>query len=475
MKKRPVQIQSEFFENVWEKRNIDAVFDYFDGKAGGLGVEEPLDPVGYIDFYHALTSVVKDVEFEILDWAEHGERLFLDFVMKARARRKDKAVFWYCSAWGHYNDGKIAGGENYLDFFDLFRQLELVPQEAVELGLAGEEILQLGKAGDALGKEFRRLFWPNFEPLGGEQRLLLPTTAVRTELPSAEQLEVLFHSATFGMVTTDQDDRVIELNERFAKLLLSEGEQLLGQDFSSLIVGQGKEAEAWARASVLSGEKPSYRILLHLRGAQSTVRVWVSAVLFARKGKAPLLLRSVQRDRLIDDLVSMQEEERKFLLTEIREDVLKPILDLWKLLTPGDHFGSEVREHCLEITSRLAKELREKVKSLRNPVLQGIPLSRAWPERTLDSSLDRGNETSALLVYCIVNECTSHLGSSISDLKLTSESGFLRGSLSISCSSSAERLALLKELCHLVGGRFQLVEDADKRSWVSFEIPEIVD
>ena len=205
--KRPIQIQSEFFERVWTNSDVDAVFEYFDGEAGGLGTGEPMDPVGYIDFYHALSSVVKDVKFELPFWIERDNKIYFEFLMKARARRKDKAIFWRGSAHGFYRNGKIAGGENFLDFVDLFSQLELVPEETVELGLAGEEILQIEQADDTLGREFRRLFWPRYRAGGSSLDTL------GSALPSNQELEVLFGSATFGMVTTDDTDRVLDSNK----------------------------------------------------------------------------------------------------------------------------------------------------------------------------------------------------------------------------------------------------------------------
>ena len=465
MKKRPLQIQSEFFEKVWTNADLDAVFEYFDGQAGGLGASEPLDPVGYIDFYHALSSVVKDPRFEFTRWIERDDRLYLEFVMKARARQRDKAIFWHGSAIGHYSQGKIAGGENFLDFVDLFRQLELVPEQALELGLAGEEILQLQAAGESLGPEFRRLFWPGYLPaLTRDDHI--PSSIRDSHLPSSEQLEVLFNSATFGMVIADQNDWIVDMNPQFESLI-----DRTQKTFSDLVTGKGKEAERRAREALVNGEIPSYRILLNLQGKAGLERVWVSAVLIKRPERPVLILRSVERDELIDDLVGMHEDDRRLLTEELTREVLEPVLELWSKFSSRAVNDPSVRVRCLEMASRLADQLRDKIRNLRNPILEGVPLSEAWPELQLDPALDLVDETVALLAYRLVGECTSYYDAELSELDLTVDEDWIRGSIPIAIVDGQERLNLLRNLCDLVGGRVSIVRDGEERSVMRFWLP----
>ncbi|MGE0487606.1 MAG: PAS domain-containing protein [Vulcanimicrobiota bacterium] len=454
MKKDPIQLQAAFFEEVYEKRNVDAVFRYFEGTADGLGVAEPLDPVAYLDFYNALTSVVKDIRFDILDFQQQDGRLFVDFVMKARSRLKDGAVFWRCAGWAHYREGKMSQARNFLDFVDLFRQVGLVPEQAVELGLAGHEILTTSELDQATPPEVRRLFWPNFR-----------AGVAQGYLPSEEEFEVLLQSATGGVVVSDGDQTILEVNQALANLLATDPTQLSGHRFSSLVAGKGREAEARAAAAVLSGQQSSYRLQLQLQAGQSPrVKAWVSALRGQRDGR-PVLLRSVQASDLLDHLAALQETERQLLLTELHSDIIEPVLDLWRKLRPQAAVDPRLRQHCLELVGRLAGELRAKVAALRNPILEGVPLSQAWPEQPLDPALDQVAPTCALIAYRLVDDCLTHLDASL-PFELGLEAGRLHGRLRLGPNPPAERLQAMTDRCALVGGTLSLEETA-----LSFELP----
>lgn len=458
MKKEPIEIQAAFFEKVWAERNIDAVFDYFDGLAGGLGAAEALDPVGYIEFYNALNSVLSSAKWDILNWHQGPEgKLHLDILLKARARRHDRAVFWRGAGWARYHEGKIVEATNYLDFMDLFRQLGLMPEEAVEAGLAGEEILRIEQVEEVLGTELRRLFWPNFQPLRPDLRLLAPATLRQPSLPTPSELEILFQCANFGMVTTTPTGRILKVNQTFADLVGRNHSLLVGASFQDLLRGKGSVAESKASQAVVAGQRTSYRILLELASLPKPKEVWVSAVSF-RQGEKPVLLRSVQQPDLFDDLVVLQEQERERLLRGIDSEVLQPIVELWEWLrqTP---FPPDGKDACLELTQELAKDLRKKMKEMQNPILTGATLTDCWPELTLDSSLAEVTQTVALITYRLVQDCQAELGAAVEDLELTVQDGYLSGYLPLETQPDMTELQTSAARCRLVGGFFGWMEE----------------
>ncbi|MGE0487602.1 MAG: ATP-binding protein [Vulcanimicrobiota bacterium] len=140
MGKPSIETAVEFFERVWENEEKDLIFTMFDGQAEGL-LTEAIDPQGYLSFYESINAFLKDFDVEITDWMAQGEQLSIRWLARARHRTKDKAIFWPGSSWGTYRDGKILESQNYFDFMNLFEQLEIVPEEAVARGLAGEEFL----------------------------------------------------------------------------------------------------------------------------------------------------------------------------------------------------------------------------------------------------------------------------------------------------------------------------------------------
>lgn len=468
MKKRPIEIQASFFEKVWAEKNIDAVFDHFDGLAGGLGAAEALDPVGYIEFYNAINSVISEAKWEIVGWHQGSERLHLDLLLRARARRKDKAIFWRGSGWARYHQGKIVEATNYLDFMDLFQQLEMMPEEAVEVGLAGEEILKIEQVEEVLNTDVRRLFWPNFQPVRPDLQLLAPAPQSHPILPSSSELEVLFQCANFGMVTTTIDGRITKVNPAFSELMGYTRSFLVGIRFQDLLQGKGKLAEAKASEAVVSGRRTSYRILLELASKPEPKEVWVSAVSF-KQGKKSVLLRSIQQPDLFDDLIVLQEQERKRLLEGIDTDVLKPVVELWERLSEKP-FPNEGLSACLELTQELAKDIRKKMGELQNPILTGSNLSDCWPERKFVPALAEVSQTVALITYRLVQDCRSKLGAELTEINLFVEDGYLNGHIPLERKPDISMIQVSAARCRLIGGTVDWKGD-EGENIICFRLP----
>ena len=167
----------------------------------------------------------------------------------------------------------------------------------------------------------------------------------------------------------------------------------------------------------------------------------------------------------------MQEDERRILTEELSRDALRPVLDLWGRFSSRATIDPVIRAKCEQIATTLVDNLRDKIRSLRNPILEGIPLSQAWPELKLNKDLDQSGETVALLTYRVVNECVSHFEADLESLRLEKDSGSIKGDLPVRIGENHQRLNLLRNLCALVGGQIELMTPTRGSKILSFRLP----
>lgn len=463
MKKEPIELQSTFFEEVWNKSDIDAVFKYFDGTAAGLGVSEAVDPVAYLDLFNAFNAAMKDFRIEVIDGSLQGERLFFRWLFRARATKRDRAVILECAAWSHYRDGKIVEAENFIDFMELFRQLGIVPEEAVELGLAGEEILQLSPSKAATRENIKQLFWPGY-PKGSA------IEDFSIYIPADHHLEVLFNSTNFGMfVSRDSRDEIVDVNDSVCRLLGRTRKELLGRPFSTLLSGKGIVAEQKAAKAIAQGKRNSYRLPLFLDSTGGPLRVWICAVKVPHKNESKIL-RSVQRPELLDDLVAFQCRQRDRLVERLDTEVLEPVISLWKQLTEPQLQDLGLKGRCVVEVEKLLNNVRRQIRELRNPILEGKSLRAALSFfENLDSSIDGVAQPTALVVYRILEEARKKFGARPDSAILRVADGWLQGEVSIHKTPDDTEYAACSDRCRLIGGRFSVssIEPAK----VCFEMP----
>lgn len=464
MKKEPLEIQASFFEDVWNKGNIDAIFKYFDGTATGLGIADEIDPVAYLDFFNAFQAAMKDIRIELLDGNQFGDRISVRVLISARAKRRDRAVILECAGWARYHQEKIVEAENFIDFVDLFRQLGVVPEEAVELGLAGEEILQLKPSETPLEESAKRLIWPGFSDAAILNRFS------PAPLPGDNQLEVLFNSANFGMLTaSERGDRVLDVNDSAELLFGRNRKELLGTPFSNLLTGKGKVAERNALNAVCRGERKHYRLPLNLSTIDGPLRVWVCAVKVPHRNGGKIL-RSLQRPELLDDLVAFQARERNSLVERIDDQVLEPVLTLWNQLTEPNVLDLGLKRHSTRVIRKLVENIRAQLAELRNPILEGKSLTSTLSYyKDIDPSVDTVGRPTALVTYRILEEARTRFGARPEDASLLVENNWLRGKVHVRKELKDTEFAACSDRCRLLGGHLALSTYAPAA--LTFEIP----
>jgi len=330
----------------------------FQGQANGLSGSS-IDPEGYLQFYHGLTSFLKDFKVDITDWMAEGDKLFIRWIAKARHRTKDKVIDWPGTSFGTYRDGKILEAHNYFDFMDLFHQLEIMPEQAVSRGLAGEEFLAL-PAPIAQGSKMLWTFPPLKKADDGE-----------CPIPSHEQLLQVLGSSVFGLISCDQHDCVCDGNSYFANLVGVPRSQLKGRVFSEWIHPESRASEIQAQTGLVAGNYEHYRHRVTLLGHRRAIPVELSAVAIRRKNGPVTILRSVEpldADRL-EQLLRFQDIERRLLSSELHDGLAQDLATLWVTLQAGAQTKSvppPIYQHCCQLIQAMSREVNATMQVLRD-------------------------------------------------------------------------------------------------------------
>lgn len=456
----PLRLRADFLEQVWENGRVDHIFKSISGKITGLGSTEPLDALGYLGFYLALSPLLRNVKAEILDWRAVGDRHYFDQVFRGRGGRTDAFFESYSSSRVKYVGGKVAEAHTFVDFCDLFRQLGIVEEEAMELGFMGERGLCLESLDPDMRQSVTRIFWPE----------TFYAQAEHHRFPSPKQMEVAFKSVAFGLLATDPRGRVVKVNRSLEILLQRDWADLRTRTFQDLLIGDGRVAESMSAQAVLEKSYSSYRLPLLLEGKDGPVNTWVSAVLVERPDGENIILRSIERVDFLEELVALQETERELLVGELEGDLLKSVLDLWREIQPSAGFTPSLRAHCREVSRAFVSSLRTKIVELRNPILEGATLAEVFPEGKLDETVSQVTGLTALLSHKIVSESLQRLGARPEELELRVNGEWLLGMVKLRKNPESSHIAHWKRLARLVGGRVSM-EVEERGLSLRFEFP----
>lgn len=348
-KKSSIVTASEFFERVWEKGDLDAIFTMFEGQAGGLA-EGFVDPQGYLKFYQGLTAFLKDFRVEISDWMAQGDKLFLHWKATARHRSRDKVVSWMGTSFGTYRDGKILQAQNYFDFLGLFQQLEIVPEQAVARGLAGEEFLAV----PATGLHLPRSFWA------------VPDCQV---LPTRGELAEVFEHSLSGLVSCDEQGVVCDGNARFAALLGIERAELRGRSFSDWLQPDQRSEDQAMLAELMQGERESLPRNVTLVGAQAPLDVKMRAYLL-RASQSTVILRVIEPQSwgAAHQQLRLQDIERRLLHSELHDGLAQDLATLWVTLQASaktESISPALFQRCAQLIQTMSREMAATMSLLR--------------------------------------------------------------------------------------------------------------
>jgi len=506
---------SNFLTEVWTNGNEDAIFNEFDGVATGLWPDEAgIDPNGFLQYYRALSPLVHDLKFEFLKWHEEGDKLWLSWMVRGKHWKKsENLIAWPGAASTRFRNGKLVECNNFQDFMILFSQLDLVPEQAFEYGLAGADLLE---------EEERRIeelppsahgrshfLWPGLRKLESSGReIYLPCSSQELTvleasgfaLPADEQLEILFESATFSMVVVDHADKILEVDESFATLVDRLPRSLPGLLFHQLLHPQDQTTEHALFSELISGRRNHYRHRARLMRGRAAVWVQLSVARVPAEGGGSRIVRAVQETSRVEELVAFQETERKALSSELHDALARELATLWVYLQTGRHNLEPTPiliDRCLKVVERMSNDLRTQMRELRSPILEGKPLSQALrtlAERAtrdsgvillldLPSEIDQVDHTTALLAYRVVQEAlqnvVAHSDTDRCDIRLERGEGKLMGTITddgrgfdILEATSKGGLGLLgmRQRCELVGGRFELDASPGRGTRITFEV-----
>lgn len=509
------ELATFFLEDVWVRGHEETIFREFEGVATGLWPDEQgIDPHGFLQYQRALRPLIHDMRFEFKRHHESGPNLYLSWVVHGRQwKDKDKVVRWPGAAFARFREGRVVEIENHHDFLLLFSQLNLVSEQAFEYhGLGGPELLEAERMTRDLAPPSARrqshFLWPGLRKVATSGReLYLPYSARQAaeesqefSLPDEEQLEALFESTAFAMVSVDDSDAILAADETFSELVDRHPESLPGALFYQFILPEDRGRERELFSQLILGERIHYRHRVRLMRGRTVLWAGVAAAAIPASDGGIRIVRAVQESSRVEELVEFQENERKLLSIELHDGLAQEVATLWIYLQTShlQHSPAELRERCLQVVDRMGQELRRRMKDLRSPVLEGALLPDALRglaaslegekklivHLQLDDGLEEADHTVSLLVYRIVQEATrnvvNHARAARCKIVLQRQGERLIGEVADdgqgfdpTTARARERLGLrgMMDRCELVGGSLKIGSLAGQGTTIAFDLP----
>lgn len=436
------ELAYQFLDEVWQKGNEDAIFREFEGVATGLWPDEKgIDPHGFLQYHRALKPLINGLTFEFLKHHEDGDHLWVSWIVWGKHwKDSDKIIRWPGAATSRYREGKMVECNNHHDFMLLFSQLELVPEQAFEHGLAGYDIVEAElRRRDELppsAKGKKHFLWPGLRRVvSSGHELYLPCSPLQMlgadrsqeiELPDDEQLEILFESTAFAMVVVDSQDIILQADPTFSELIDRLPESLPGHSFHQFILPEDQGEERALFAELCSAKRVHYRHRVRLVRGRTVLWAQLSVARIPVAEGGFRIVRAIQESSRLEEMVEFQETERKILSMELHDGLAQELATLWIYLHTGRHQEQPhqvLLERCLSVVERASKELRNRMRDLRSPVLEGVLLTdaieslaaRVFSENGLVVELDLGPDlaqcehTNSLIIYRVVQEAMRNI------------------------------------------------------------------
>lgn len=511
------ELAYHFLDEVWQKGNEDAIFHEFEGVATGLWPdEEGIDPHGFLQYHRGLKPLIKDLTFEFLKHNEEGDHLWVSWIVWGKHfKNSDKIIRWPGAATARYREGKMVECNNHHDFMLLFSQLELVPEQAVEYGLSGHDIVEAElRRREELppsAKGRSHFLWPGLRRVVASGReLYLPCSGLQlqaadrardVQLPDEEQLAILFESTAFAMVIVNSEDVIVEADAAFSDLVDRLPASLPGHQFRLFILPEDQPGEKALFAELVAGQRTHYRQRVRLMRGRTVVWAQVSVALIPRGDGSSRIVRAVQESSRLEELIEFQETERKLLSVELHDSLAQDLATLWIYLQTGRQQiqpTPDFLELCLGVVSRATTDLRNRMRDLRSPILEGTLLgdaiktlvARVTSEKgldidlTLSAELDESGPTVALVVYRLVQEAlrnvVNHARATHCRVKLARVADNVVGSVQddgqgfdVQVASEKGRLGMrgMRDRCELTGGHLTVTSAVGTGTTVAFSVP----
>lgn len=136
-----------WFQLVWTEEKEHVIHEMFVPEkdsfgAKGLNKRDGLTPDEFVEFHRYLLKLVKNVEITVDRAVEDGDWIFAECTFRAENRlsgNSEPISMGGCVVLRE-KDGKLIEGTNYFDFFKLFEELDLLPENTLANCLTGKKI-----------------------------------------------------------------------------------------------------------------------------------------------------------------------------------------------------------------------------------------------------------------------------------------------------------------------------------------------
>ena len=134
----PDQLAAVWFDRVWNQLDASAIDELFahNGVAHGVGADMH-GPADFHLFHTGFTAAFENIHADILDQVVAGDRVVARIHMTMTHRASGKDVVLEGIVLLNVANGQIVEGWNYFNFADFLGQLGLIPENALELAIAG--------------------------------------------------------------------------------------------------------------------------------------------------------------------------------------------------------------------------------------------------------------------------------------------------------------------------------------------------
>jgi len=303
------------------------------------------------------------------------------------------------------------------------------------------------------------------------------------------------------MVVVDHQDVIEEVDDSFAQLVDRLPESLPGLVFYQILYPEDQSSERALFAEMMEGKRVHYRRRVRLMCGRAVIWAQMSVARIPSVAGGSRIVRAIQEASRLGELVEFQETERKMLSAELHDGLAQEIATLWIYLQTGRRQLEPTKilvDRCLTVVDKMNSELRQKMKDLRSPILEGELLSEAIEglgfnfarsndievQVLVPSDINLADHTVSLLVYRVVQEAlrnvANHAGAKSCEVRIEKQGDKLSGIIADngcgfdSIQTVAKgRLGItgMRDRCQIVGGHLSVQSAPGVGTTVRFEVP----
>ena len=135
-------ILRKFYRDVWENGNFSAIPHYFEPETGGdiLVTDRAVELHEVREWMDVLRARVTNIRVTFIHTLDQGDWASAFLEVRCNCRRTDKPVVVYQHVMSRQRDGRIVESYPQLDLLRLFKQLDLLPEDAYPLLMGGTRL-----------------------------------------------------------------------------------------------------------------------------------------------------------------------------------------------------------------------------------------------------------------------------------------------------------------------------------------------